>query len=170
MTKPLPLLIAAFLSCLLFFQCRESPLHDNFMNECDCFIYEREVETEHYSFGKVQSIDTNNASGCAKSQLPDTYLLYYDTSYVTVRNIHPNENHRTIEAFIKQYQSDTTRLTDFAWFSDSIRLTVGRRCDDKADYHYKKYVDWRDIVYATTTQPYIKTKDEVDNTWYNWIR
>jgi hypothetical protein len=158
-------LIFSLTSC--FMKVQEK--HQDFMNHCDCFVYENEVKSEIFSFGRVEFIDTSIASGCVKEQLKNVYLLHYDTICVAVYNIHPKNNIKLVEELIKKYQTDTTRLSDFVKFDSSIRITVDRLCKDKNDNIYKgKYVWWRDIEYSTMTKPYQKTKDELLQTWYKW--
>lgn len=157
-----------FIALFIFCSCNRTENKD-FEAHSDCYVYNDEVKTENYSFGQVAFIDTANASGCAKSQLKDVYLLYYDTICVAVYNQHPKQNIKTIEYFIKKYQTDTTRLSDFVQFDSSIRITVDRLCKDQNDKTYNRtYVWWRDIEYSTLTKPYQKTKDELLQTWYKW--
>lgn len=143
--------------------------HQDFMSHSDCIVYEKEVTTEHFPFGRVDFIDTTNASGCAKRQLNNVYLLYYDTVCIAVHNEHPKTDIKTIEFFIKKYQSDTTRLSDFVRFDSSINLTIDRLCMDKNDRnYYGTYVWWKSIEYSTLSTPFKKTKDELLTTWYKW--
>lgn len=158
------ILITLFIFC----SCKDKE-NEDFEAHCDCFVFNREIDTEHYPFGAVAFIDTTKASGCAKAQLKNVYLLYHDTICVAVYSQHPKQNIRIIELFIKTYQTDTTRLSKFVQFGSDVRLTVDRLCKDKSDkYHYGKYVWWRDIEYSTQTNPYRKTKDELLQTWYQW--
>lgn len=160
----LSILVFLFIVC----SCKDTE-NEDFESHSDCFVYNSEVDTENYPFGIVAFIDTAKASGCAKAQLKNLYLLYYDTICVAVYNQHPKQNIRTIELFIKKYQTDTTRLSKFVQFGSDIVLTVDRLCKDKSDkYHYGKYVWWRGIEYSTLTNPYRKTKDELLQTWYKW--
>ncbi len=143
--------------------------HEDFEAHSDCFVYKREVATENYPFGRVEFIDTATASGCAKEQLKNVYLLYHDSICIAVYNEHPKANITIIEALQKKYQTDTTRLADFVKFDSSIKITISRLCRDNADkYHYGKYVDWRNIEYSTLTTPFTKTKQSLNTTWYNW--
>lgn len=154
---------------LIFCSCRRTENRD-FEAHSDCLVYNDEVKTESYPFGKVAFIDTNNASKCSKEQLKNVYLLYYDTICLAVYNQHPKQNIKTIELFIKKYQTDTTRLSNFVQFDSSIRITVDRLCNDKNDKDYNgKYEWWREIEYSIVTTPYQKTKDELLQTWYKWI-
>jgi len=144
---------------------------EDFEARSDCRVYKREVATENYPFGRVEFIDTNKASGCAKEQLKNVYLLYHDTICVAVYNEHPKANINVIEDLIRKYQTDTTRLADFIKFDSSIEITVSRLCKDSSDrYHYGDYVDWRDIEYSTLTTPFIKTKESLITTWYKWTK
>ena len=156
-------------SCLFFMGMGESEKHKDFMSQCDCFVYENEIETESFDFGRVEFINKSKASGCVKEQLSNVYLLYYDTICLAVHNQHPKQNINTIESFIKKYQSDTTRLSSFVQFDSSLRITIDRICNDPNDKYYNnRYVWWRAIEYSTLTRPCQKTKDELLQTWYNW--
>lgn len=161
------ILILAFLlvSCSFL----NDPEHDDFEMHSDCRVYQSEVSTERYSFGRVEFIDTNNASGCAKQQLSNTYLLYKDTFCVVIYNEHPKKDIKVIEDLINKFRSDTTRLATFAKFDDGIRITVSRVCKDISDsYNWGRYVEWKDIEYATFNGAYSKKKDSLITTWYNW--
>lgn len=148
---------------------KEPEKHKDFMSHCDCFVYENEVETENYDFGRVELIDTTKASGCVKEQLSNVYLLYFDTICIAVYNQHPKQNIKTIEFFIKKYQTDTTRLSDFVQLGTSIRITVDRLCKDQNDKTYNgTYTWWRNIEFSTLTRPYRQTKDELLQTLYKW--
>jgi hypothetical protein len=112
------------------------PEHKDFETYCDCRVYNREINKEIFPFGRVEFVDTSKASGCVKEQLKNVYLLYYDTICIAVYNEHPKNNIKLIEDLIKKHQTDTTKLSDFAKFNNSIRITVDRLCEDKADkYH-----------------------------------
>jgi hypothetical protein len=143
--------------------------HKDFEAHSDCRVYKREVATENYPFGRVEFIDTSKASGCAKEQLKNVYLLYHDTICVAVYNEHPKTNIDVIEGFIKKYQTDTTRLADFIKFDNSIRITVSRLCKDSSEkYHYGEYVEWRDIEYSILTTSFVETKESLITTLYKW--
>lgn len=141
--------------------------HEGF--ESDCVVYTYEVKSEPIAHGHVEYIDTSTASGCAKDELKNVFLLYYDTVCVTVYNQHPIRNFGLIERFIKQYQTDTTRLSAFVKYDSSVRITVSRFCKDRADKdHNNKYVDWRDIEFTTLTNRPVEINDFVINTWHKW--
>lgn len=143
--------------------------HKDFEAHSDCRVYKREVVSENYPFGRVEFIDTAKASGCAKDQLKNVYLLYYDTICIAVYNQHPKDNIKLVGELTKKYQTDTTRLADFARLDSSIRITVSRLCKDKADnYHFGQYIDWRDIEFNAQTSFLSKTKDSLITTWYKW--
>ena len=145
------------------------PEHKDFEARCDCFVYEREISTEEFPFGRVEFVDTSKASECVNEHLRNVYLLYYDTICVAVYNEHPKGNIKLIEDLIKKYQTDTTKLSDFVKFDSSIRISVDRLCKDNSDKnYYREFVDWRDIEYSTLTKPFIKTKDNIITTWYKW--
>jgi hypothetical protein len=157
-----------FITLFIFSSCEDTENKD-FEAHCDCMVYNSDVKAERYPFGIVAFIDSAKAKGCIKDQLNNFYLLYYDTINVAVYNQHPKQNIRTIEFFIKKYQTDTTRLYDFVQFDSSVRLTVERLCKDKSEkYQNGEYVWWRSIEYSTLTKPYQKTKDELLQTWYKW--
>jgi hypothetical protein len=170
MTRPYT--IAAFALTLLLPSCMylmNDTEHKDFEAHSDCRVYKREVVTENYPFGRVEFIDTTKASGCAKEQLKNVYLLYHDTICVAVYNEHPKTDINVIEDLIKKYQTDSTRLADFVKFDSSLRITVARLCKDSSDkYHYGEYVDWRNIEYSTLTTPFIATKETLITTWYKW--
>lgn len=148
---------------------RDTEKHNGFMSLSDCNVYVNEVESENFSFGRVEQIDTTKASGCALQQLRTVYLLYYDTICVSVFNIHPKNNIKDIEYFIRQFQTDTTRLSNFVKLDSSIRLRVDRLCKDRNDENYfGEYTWWKDIEYSTSTIPYKKTSDDILTTWYKW--
>ncbi|WP_407032675.1 hypothetical protein [Polluticaenibacter yanchengensis] len=148
---------------------KEPEKHEDFMSHCHCFVYKDEVITENYDFGRVELIDTSKASECVKEQLNNIYLLYYDTICIAVYNQHPKQNIKTIEFFIKKYQTDTTRLSDFVKFDSSIKITIDRLCKDQNDKtYYGTYTWWKSIEYSTLTIPYYQTKVELLQTWYNW--
>ncbi len=143
--------------------------HKEFETHSDCRVYKREVATQNYSFGRVEFIDTTKASVCAKEQLKNLYLLYYDTICVAVYNENPKTNINLIEDLIKRYQTDTTRLADFVKFDSSIRITVSRFCKDRLDKkYYGEYVDWKDIEYSTLATHFTMTKESLITTWYKW--
>lgn len=145
----------------------EPELHNDFMTLSDCFVYENEVIVEYFDFGRVEYIDSNEASGCVKTQLKDMYLLYYKGKVVTVYNRHPKEIIYPIKLLFKEHQTDTTRVSGIAYFDSKIKLTIDRLCKDNDDLFYNEYVWWRNIDYATTP-PYKKTKNELLYTLYNW--
>jgi hypothetical protein len=139
------------------------------MSHSDCNVYKYEVATQQFPFGRVDFIDTSKANDCAKRHLNNVYLLYHDTVCIAVYNEHPQKDIKTIEFFIKKYQSDTTRLSDFVKLDSSISLTIDRICLDKNDRnYYGTYVWWKNIEYSTLTIPFVKTKDELLTTWYKW--
>lgn len=141
------------------------------MAQSDCTVYTDEVKSEPMPHGHVEYIDTTKASSCAKEQLKNVYLLYYDTIHVAILNQHPKDNFKVIQNLIKAYQSDTTRLSEFVRFDSSIRITVDRLCKDQAaKNYYNEYVNWRDIEYSTLTKPFIKTKDELITSLYKWTK
>lgn len=143
--------------------------HNDFMSRSDCSVYKYEVKTENYDFGRVEYIDTNKASDCVKEQLSNAYLLYYyDTIKVEVYNEHPKDNIKLIEKYIKQFQTDTTRLANFVKFENSIELRVSRLCKDRTSVWFGKYVKWRILKYSITTEPYVRTKNELNTTYYKW--
>lgn len=135
----------------------------------DCDVYVDEVHSEPISHGHVEIIDTLQASDCAKEQLRNMYLLYYDSICVAVYNQHPRENFSTIEHFIQTYKTDTTRLGDFARFDSSIRITIRRLCKDKEqELYYGRFKEWREMSYAIRNNEFIKTKDELLDVYVHW--
>jgi hypothetical protein len=144
-------------------------LDDDFMNRSDCYVYENEVNTENFAFGTVKSIDTAKASGCVKMQLSNVYLLYIDTICVAVYKDHPKKNIDFIKSFVKEFQSDTTRLSSFIRSDSSITIVVDRLCKDSTnDVRYGQYVDWREKEYSTKTPALSKVKDDLIMMWYSW--
>jgi hypothetical protein len=147
----------------------DDPEHVDFETRCDCFVYKREIKTEKFSFGRVEFVDTSEASGCVKEQLRNVYLLYQGTFCVAVYNEHPKKDIQLIETLIKEYHTDTTKLAGFARFDSSIRISVDRLCRDTSDNnYYGDFVDWREIEYSTLTKPFKKNKDSIVRTWYKW--
>ncbi len=139
------------------------------MSNSDCFVYEDEVKTENYNFGRVESIDTNKASECTKRQLANVYLLYANSICVTVYKDHPKKDIELIKKFMNEFQSDTTRLSSFVRTDSSISIVVDRLCKDSTnDVRYGQYVDWRVIEYSTRTSSLTKTTDELIKMWYSW--
>jgi hypothetical protein len=155
----------------MFLRSCSPALQEDFMAQSDCFVYTNEVKSESISHGHVEYIDTTRASGCAKEQLKNVYLLYYDTICIAVLNQHPRKNFKLIQSLIRNYQTDTTRLAEFVRLDSSIRITVNRKCKEQTNvYHYNKYVEWRHIEYSTLTKPFIKTKDSLVTIWCNWAK
>ncbi len=154
------------LSCCM----SDTEKHEDFMSRSDCFVYKNEVEVEDYDFGRVEFIDTTEASGCVKTQLSNVYLLYQDTTCIAVYNQHPKNNIKEIERFKKMYRTDTTQLSDYVKFDTCITLTIRRLCKDSKNenFYYGKYINWRVVKYATTTNPYVQTENELITTWYKW--
>jgi hypothetical protein len=147
------------------------PEHKDFETHCDCFVYKSEINTERFSFGRVEFVDISKASGCVKQQLNNVYLLYYDTICVAVYNEHPKKNIELIKGFIKEYQTDTTNLAEFVTLDSAIRIKVNRICKDTTDkYHGGEYVNWRTIEYSTVTKPFLKTKDDSIGVWCKWTK
>ena len=58
--------IITFALTLLLASCNfgNNPEYPDFEFRSDCYVYESEVETESFPFGKVAFIDTCKASGC----------------------------------------------------------------------------------------------------------
>jgi hypothetical protein len=145
------------------------PEHKDFETYCDCFVYNREINKETFPFGRVEFVDTRKASGCVKKQLKNVYLLYYDSNCVAVYNEHPKDNIKLIQDLIIKFQTDTTKLSDFAKSDSNIRITIDRLCKDKTDKdHYGEYAHWRNIEYSIFEKPFMKTKDDIITTWYKW--
>jgi len=143
-----------------------SEQHEDFMSRGDCFVYQNEVKTEHFNFGRVESIDTANASGCAKMHLSNVYLLYIDAICITVYNEHPKKDIEFIKTFVKEFQSDSTRLSSFVRSDSSITIIVDRLCKDSTnDVRYGQYVDWREKEYSTSLD---KKRDDLITMWYSW--
>ncbi|MCS3801458.1 hypothetical protein [Niastella sp. OAS944] len=160
--------IAIIILTTLIISCDRTE-HRDFISISDCLVYDDEVITEPISHGHVEYIDPAKALGCIKEQLSNAYLLYYDTIHIAVYNQHPKDNFKLIESLIKNYQTDTTRLSRFVHFDSSINITVTRLCKDKTnETYYNEYADWRDMEYSTITKPFTKTKDELITTWYKW--
>jgi len=165
----LSLFVIALLAFCVGSCANNTELNDDFMNRSDCFVYENEVNTEHFSFGRVKSIDTAKASGCVKMQLSDVYLLYIDTICVAVYRDHPKKNIEFIKSFVKEFQSDTTRLSSFIRSDSSITIVVDRFCKDSTyDIRYNTYVKWREKEYSTATPALTKTRDDLITMWYSW--
>jgi len=68
-------LLSILISFSIFCSCNQTENKD-FEAHSDCIVYNNEIETESYPFGKVAFIDTTKASGCSKDQLKNVYLLY----------------------------------------------------------------------------------------------
>lgn len=139
------------------------------MARSDCFVYQDEIKAENFKFGRVESIDTSNASECVKMYLSNVYLLYVDSICVAVYNNHPKNNIELIKMFINEFQSDTTRLASFVRSDSSIKIMVDRLCKDSThDVRYGQYVDWREKEYSTKTSSLTKTRDDLITMWYEW--
>jgi hypothetical protein len=157
-----------FLLTVISISCNRTKQVD-FMHQSDCDVYTDEVKSEPISHGHVEYIDMINASSCAKEQLKNVYLLYYDSIQITVFKQHPKVNFKLIQSLIKIYQTDTTRLSQFVRTDSSVRITVSRLCKNQTDKnYYNEYFDWRDIEYSTSTKPFVKTKNILLTTWYKW--
>jgi hypothetical protein len=136
----------------------------------DCLVYSDEVISESIEHGHVDYIDLKKASDCSREELKNLYLFYYDSTCIAVYNEHPKLNYKLIESFIRAFQTDTTRLSEFIKFDSSISITVSRLCEHQIDNYYRgKYVDWRRIEYSTLVKPFVKTKDDLITTWCNWM-
>ncbi len=148
----------------------EPELHEDFMSRSDCFVYKNQVVVENFDFGRVEFIDRTEVSGCIKKQLANVFLLYQDTTFIAIYNQHPKNIISDIERFKKKYQTDSTQLSDYKKFNNSISLTIRRHCKDnkKENFHFDRYVDWRIVTYSTKEKPYIQIDNKLIATWYKW--
>lgn len=161
--------LLVFILTATLYSCRAPDKHPDFMVYSDCDVYVDEVRSEPISHGHLEIIDTLQASDCAKEQLRNVYLLYYDSICVAVYNQHPRENFSAIERFIRACQTDTTRLGDFARFDSTIRITVRRLLKDKEQgAYYGKFKEWRLMQYAIRGNEFIKTEDELLDDYVHW--
>ena len=147
----------------------ESPKHKGFMAHSDCLVYEDDVKSETIEHGRVEFIDTNTTNRCAKEQLKNTFLLYYDSICIAVYNNHPKENFSLIELFIKQYHSDTTDLSVFSKQNNTLVLTISLKCMNPRDtYANGKYFDRKNIELTLINNKYTITKEDIITNRYPW--
>ena len=164
MNNPSLFAIACLAFC--FGSCASNSEHEGFSSVGDCIVYQNEVTTENFNFGRVESIDTTKANRCAKQHLSNAYLLYINSICVTVYNEHPKKDIDFIKTFVKEFQTDSTRLSSFVRSDSSITIVVDRLCKDSTnDVRYGQYVDWREIEYTTSLN---KKRDDLITMWYSW--
>jgi hypothetical protein len=136
------LLIALLCGCTI----GEPERHNDFMSQADCFVYKYEVEDESLGNYRVEYIDTSEASGCVKTFLLDTYLLYDDKSYIVVSPNHPKYYLKEIEKYKSEYKTDTTRLSGFSLEDDKqLALTVSKEYYNSGKKS-TEYHDWEYII------------------------
>ena len=158
-------LIVTLTSCLM----RQPEQHSDFMAHSDCMVYKNEVISEPIAHGRVEYINMSEASECAKEQLKNVYLLYYDSLCIAVYNTHPKASYKLIEQCLRKYQSDNTRLASFVKLDDSLRLHISRLCEDRNEMnHYGTYVDWKVVYLKLSNNKYNKKKETLITNWCNW--
>lgn len=133
---------------LILLSCSEdNSYHEKFMSSSDCFVYKREVISESFNKYTVEYIDTSKASGCVKSQLNDVYLLTISSDYfITVAPNHPANNIYVIESFMKRFNNDSIRLSNFYKERNRVYLTLSRRYQNIQDSSFNnRFMEWKHV-------------------------
>lgn len=164
-------MIALFALYWLLPACNDGSEDKDFEELTDCVVYQDEIKTETFYFGKVKSIDSTKASDCSKQVLGKVYLLYEDKVPVAVYNEHPQKEITLIHGLARNATSDSTRLSRFVRFDTSIVITVDRICRDSIDTPYfHQYLPWRQIEYSTRSLPFTVVKVDTLNSPHDWFK
>ncbi len=145
-----------------------SQRHPDFSALAECDVRNDEVITEKYLFGEVDRIDMNKASGCAKANFSNTYLLYMDSNCMAVYNTHPKNTISEIKYFTNKYQNDSCYISDFVVLDSSIVISISRRCMDVNSDYFGDYIDWKTIKFNTHNKPMLQLSEELMTLYYNW--
>jgi hypothetical protein len=141
--------VKASLLFLLLFACSRPGLHDRFMDECMCFVYENDVVRESLGDYTVEFIDQRTAGDCPLVQLKNVYLLNVSENYaITVAPQHPEKNRELIAHFQHLYHSPDVRLHGFVRNNNRITLTLEKitgNAKGKGGELIPDYTEWKHI-------------------------
>ncbi|WP_298513840.1 hypothetical protein [uncultured Kordia sp.] len=161
----LVLIASSFLSSCLMSEPSE---HREFMSRSDCYVYECEVASEMYVFGKVEYVKMNNAGKCAKLQLQNTFLLHFNKDIIEVYGQHPKHNIRSIIKEYAKHASDTTKLGTYFADEDGYSVTVNRLCKDKKNVYYNRFILWKSLDFETENEQSKCISQQILTTFHDW--
>jgi hypothetical protein len=155
---------------VIFFQsCRAPEKHAGFCAISDYDIYVDEVKSESIPEGYIEFLDRSLLKLNHKESMRNIYILHCDSASVYVYNENPKTNLNVIRQFIKLFKTDSTRLSEFVNFNDSIRITASRFCKDKQNqYNFQRYVDWKVVYFKFVNNKYEAQNQTVLLNNCNW--
>ena len=133
---------------LLLASCQEKiAYHEQFMDECDCYVYQNEIIKQHRKGYTIEYINPTEASGCVKKQLSQTYIIHFKDSLrlesVVVFSKTPEKYIQSLKEWALTYGSKNMRLSHMKEQKNSIELILS-----------KKYIKPSDTIFHNSYRPY----------------
>ena len=133
---------------LLLGACQEEiTYHEQFMDECDCYVYQNEIIKQHRKGYTIEYINPTEASGCVKKQLSQTYIIHFKDSLrlesVVVFSKTPEKYIQSLKEWALTYGSKNMRLSHMKEQKNSIELILS-----------KKYIKPSDTIFHNSYRPY----------------
>ena len=126
---------------------RDPESHKGFENECECYVYNYEVDRETLENHIVETIDEDEASECVKNQILGTHLLKFNNQYyINTGIIHPNKLLGKITQLAGKFKTDTTRLSAIEFHNNKNIITLKKKFSGDHFNLAGKYFDWQ-VVY-----------------------
>ena len=142
---------------LLLGACQEEiTYHEQFMDECDCYVYQNEIIKQQRKGYTIEYINPTEASGCVKKQLAQTHIIHFKDSLglesVVMVSKTPEKYIRALKEWALIYGSKNIRLTHMNEEKNSIKLNLS-----------KKYVKRSYTLFHNSYRPYKEIQMKKEN-------
>jgi hypothetical protein len=116
---------------LLLGACQEEiTYHEQFMDECDCYVYQNEIIKQHRKGYTIEYINPTEAGGCVKKQLAQTHIIHFKDSLglesVVMVTKTPEKYIHVVKEWALIYGSKNIRLTHINEEKNSIELRLSK--------------------------------------------
>jgi hypothetical protein len=158
---------------LLLGACQEEiTYHEQFMDECDCYVYQNEIIKQHRKGYTIEYINPTEASGCVKKQLAQTHIIHFKDSLglesVVMVTKTPEKYIHVVKEWALIYGSKNIRLTHVNEQKYTIELRLSKVYIKPSDTLFHNTYRLYKRIHLKKEESIWKEESSIINPYWPW--
>ncbi len=158
---------------LLLGACQEEiAYHEQFMDECDCYVYQNEIIKQHRKGYTIEYINPTEASGCVKKQLAQTHIIHFKDSLglesVVMVTKTPEKYIHVVKEWALIYGSKNIRLTHVNEQKYTIELRLSKVYIKPSDTLFHNTYRLYKRIHLKKEESIWKEESSIINPYWPW--
>jgi len=158
---------------LLLGACQEEiTYHEQFMDECDCYVYQNEIIKQHRKGYTIEYINPTEASGCVKKQLAQTHIIHFKDSLglesVVMVTKTPEKYIHVVKEWALIYGSKNIRLTHVNEQKNTIELRLSKVYIKPSDTLFHNTYRLYKRIHLKKEESIWKEESSIINPYWPW--